>query len=72
MKILTVGVKDGQVQVPPGVLGGVSEATLVVPEPEDAGFHLTEGEKEVLRQSLAEADRGETVDAWEVLEGLKR
>jgi hypothetical protein len=72
MKILTVEVKDGQVQVPPGVLGNASEATLLVAEPDDAGFHLTDEEAELLRQSIAEADRGELVDAREVLDGLKR
>jgi hypothetical protein len=72
MKILTVEVRDGQVQVPAGALGGVSEATLIVAEPDDAGFHLSAEEAEMLRRSIAEADRGETVDAWEVLEGLKQ
>ncbi len=72
MKILTVEVKDGQVQVPPGVLGSASEATLIVAEPEDSGFHLSAEEAQMLRRSIAEADRGETVDAWEVLEGLKQ
>ena len=72
MKILTVEVKDGQVQVPPGALGNASEATLLVAEPDDLGFRLSDEEASMLRQSIAEADRGETVDAWEVLNGLKR
>jgi hypothetical protein len=72
MKILTVEVKDGQVRVPPGVLENASQATLLVAEPDDAGFHLSEEEAAVLRQSIAQAERGETVDAWEVLKSLKR
>lgn len=72
MKILTVEVKDGQVQVPPGVLGGASEVALLVPEPDDAGFHLSAEEAELLRRSIEEAERGETFDAGEVLRDLER
>lgn len=63
--------KDGQVQVPAGALGNASEATLLVSEPDDSGIHLSEEEATMLRLSVAEADRGETVDAFEVLQGLE-
>lgn len=43
-------------------------ATVLVQEPED---HLTEEQRLELARALDEADRGEGVDGWDLLEELR-
>lgn len=42
---------------------------IVLPEP-IGEFELTDEQRKELSQALAEADRGEGVDGWELLEEL--
>ena len=71
MKMATGKVVDGKV-----VLEGVSleEGTLVtvLAKDEEGGFDLTPEQQAELLLSIAEADRGETVSAEEVLAKLAR
>lgn len=71
MKMATGKVVDGKV-----VLEGVSleEGTLVtvLAKDEEGGFDLTPEQEAELLLSIAEADRGETVSAEEVLAKLAR
>ena len=71
MKVATGKVVDGKV-----VLEGVSleEGTLVtvLARDDDGSFELTPEQETELLLSIAEADRGETVSAEEVLAKLAR
>jgi hypothetical protein len=71
MKLLTAKVIDGQLDLPEGVLEEGVTITLLVPE-EDEDFELTEEQQEELAQALAEADRGEGVDGWQLLAELRQ
>ena len=71
MKMATGKVVGGKV-----VLEGVSleegTSVTVLAKDEEAGFDLTPEQEAELLQSIAEADRGETVSAEEVLAKLAR
>ena len=71
MKMATGKVVDGKV-----VLEGVSleegTSVTVLAKDEEGGFHLTPEQEAELLLSIAEADRGETVSAEEVLGKLAR
>jgi hypothetical protein len=71
MKMATGKVVGGKV-----VLEGVSleegTSVTVLAKDEEAGFDLTPEQEAELLQSIAEADRGETVSAEEVLAKLVR
>ena len=68
MKILTSKVVRGQLDIPEGALQEGETVTLLVPEPAERGFHLPEEQQEELRLALAEAERGDTVDGWQLLD----
>lgn len=70
MKLLTAKVLDGRLDIPAGCLREGDVVTLLVPEP-GLGFELTPEEKEFLLASIAQADRGEVVDGWELLEEIE-
>jgi hypothetical protein len=72
MKILTSKVVRGQLDIPEGALQEGETVTLLVPEPDERGFHLPEEQQEELRLALAEAERGDTVDGWQLLDELKQ
>ena len=70
MKVLTAKVMDdGRLDVPEGSLRKGDTITLLVPEAEE-GFRLSPEEKSFLRESIAQADRGEVVDGWQLLAEL--
>jgi hypothetical protein len=70
MKVLTARVLDhGRLDVPEGSLQKGATITLLVPEEEEA-FELSPAEKSLLLEAMAQADRGETVDGWQLLAEL--
>ncbi len=71
MKMLNARVVDGQLDIPAGALPEGVLVTVLVPDVE-APFDLTPEQVSELQQALAEADRGETVDGWELLEELRQ
>ena len=62
-------VVHGQLDLPEGELEEGATVTILVPD-HDGGFELTPQQQEELRQALAQADRGEGVDGWKLLEEL--
>lgn len=70
MKVLTSKVVDGQLDVPPGTLHDGETVTLVVHDDEET-FSLTEQQRDFLKQSIDQVERGEWVDGWKLLEELK-
>ncbi|HTG36949.1 MAG TPA: hypothetical protein VLB76_28870 [Thermoanaerobaculia bacterium] len=70
MKVLTAKVMDdGRLDVPEGSLRKGDTITLLVPEAEE-GFRLSPEEKSFLLESIAQTDRGEVVDGWQLLSEL--
>ena len=68
MKILRGTLMDGRVELDPtGLPDGAVVAVLV---PDEEPFDLSPEEVAELRLSIAEADRGEVVDAWQLLTEL--
>lgn len=71
MKVLTAKVMDGgRLDVPEGSLLKGETVTLLVPEAEE-GFRLSPQERSFLLESIAQADRGEVVDGWQLLAELE-
>lgn len=70
MKIVTGKVVHGRIDVPEDVLTEGSVVTMLVSE-EEEGFELPPELEDELVEAMAEADRGETVDGWELLRDLK-
>lgn len=70
MKIVTGKVVHGRIDVPEELLTEGSVVTMLVSE-EEEGFTLSPELEEELVEAIAEADRGETVDGWELLRDLK-
>jgi hypothetical protein len=70
MKIVTGKVVHGRIDVPEDVLTEGSVVTMLVSE-EEEGFELSPELEDELVEAMAEADRGETVDGWELLRDLK-
>ena len=71
MKVLTAKFTNGRLDIPEGSLCEGETITLLVQEGEQSGFDLTAKEKALLLESLAQADRGEVVDGWQLLADLK-
>ena len=70
MKVLTAKVMDGgRLDVPEGSFQKGDTVTVLVPEAEE-GFSAVPEEKSFLRESIAQADRGEAVDGWKLLAEL--
>jgi hypothetical protein len=70
MKLLSAKVVDGRLDLPEGTLREGALVTVLVPE-DETGFELTEAEQEELAAAVAEADRGESVDGWQLLDELR-
>jgi len=70
MKIVTGRVLHGRIDVPQDVLKEGSVVTMLVPD-EEEGFELSPEQEQELSEAIAEADRGETVDGWQLLRELK-
>ena len=54
-----------------GALRDGDTVTLLVPELEEQGFRLPPEEQKPLKAAIAEAERGETMDGWQLLDDLK-
>jgi hypothetical protein len=72
MKILTAKVVEGRLDVPEGALQEGATVTLLVPEADEDGFHLPEALQQELLSAIGEADRGESVSGWQLLDRLKQ
>jgi len=70
MKILTARFAEGRFNLPEGSVREGDVVTLLVPE-DEGGFTLTPEERTHLEIAIAEADRGEVVDGWELLDELR-
>lgn len=67
MKVLTAKVlADGRLDVPEGSLQPGEVVTLLVLEAGE-GFQLSAEERSFLLESIAQSDRGEVVDGWQLL-----
>jgi len=71
MRVLTAKVVDGRLDVPESCLHEGDIVTLLVGEAEK-GFRLSEEDQALLLKSIAQADRGEVVDGWELLRDLEK
>jgi hypothetical protein len=56
--------------VPDGTLEEGATVTLLVPEAEE-GFILSQEEQALLLEAIHQADRGEVVDGWHLLDELR-
>ena len=70
MKVLTSKVVDGALDVPAGTLHDGDTVTLVVHD-DEASFSLTEEERGFLAESIAQVERGDWLDGWQLLGDLK-
>jgi hypothetical protein len=70
MKVLTAKVVDGRLDVPEGSLQEGATVTLLVPEAEE-GFRLSSEDQALLREAIGQAERGEVVDGWRLLDELR-
>jgi hypothetical protein len=59
----------GRLDVPEGSFQEGDTVTLLVPEAEE-GFTLSPEERSSLLEAIAQADRGEVVDGWQLLSEL--
>ncbi|HYH47103.1 MAG TPA: hypothetical protein VEG34_15585, partial [Thermoanaerobaculia bacterium] len=66
----TAKVVDGHLDLPEGTLEEGVTVTLLIPEAADSGSELTAAQRQELAQALAEADRGEGIDGWQLLADL--
>ena len=62
-------VVDGQLDLPEGELEDGVTVTILVPE-ESGRFELTDEQRKELLEAVAEADRGEGMDGWQLLDEL--
>jgi hypothetical protein len=69
MKVLTARYAAGRLDLPDGSIQEGEVVTLLVPE-DQAGFRLTPEERSRLAASIAQAERGEVVDGWGLLDEL--
>ncbi len=69
MKILTAKIVDGKLDIPEGVLPEGTTVILLVPEAEE-GFQLPPEAQALLLEAIGQAERGEVVDGWQLLEAL--
>lgn len=70
MKILTAKVIDGRLELPKGEVEEGAIVTVLVSEGEK-GFELSPDEENRLLESIAQAERGETIDGWQLLNDLE-
>jgi len=70
MKLLSAKVVGGHLDVPEGTLPEGARVTVLVPE-DESRLELTEEQQVELAAAIAEADRGEGSDGWQLLEELR-
>lgn len=71
MQIMSAKVVGGRLDLPDDALPEGTTVTLLVPDAEDSGFVLSEAQRAELAEAIAQADRGEGIDGWELLRDLK-
>ena len=71
MKLLSAKIVDGHLDVPEGTLPEGVHVTVLVPE-DESGLELTEAQQDELVAAVAEADRGEGSDGWQLLDELRQ
>ena len=69
MKLMTARVVNGHIDLPDEFLPEGSTVTVLLPE-DPSEPELSESQRRELDQAVAEADRGEGVDGWQLLEEL--
>lgn len=69
MRVITVQVADGRVQLPPDVRDGTVVAVLA---PDAEGFRLSEEDEQELSSALEEIRSGAYISGNELLAELKR
>jgi transcriptional regulator of nitric oxide reductase len=69
VKVFSAKVVNGQIDV--GDVELLDGATVTVMADDDTSVELTDEQRTLLRESLAQADRGETLDAAHVLKSLR-
>ncbi|HVF61142.1 MAG TPA: hypothetical protein VNJ70_15150 [Thermoanaerobaculia bacterium] len=69
MKVITAKVVGGKLDVPDGTLEEGATVTLLVPEAQE-GFTLSLEEQALLLESILQADHGEVVNGWQLLDEL--
>ena len=69
MKILTAKVVNGRLDIPEGCLQEGATVTLLIPDDEE-GFRLSPEEQAELLEAIAQAERGEGIDGWQLLDEL--
>lgn len=70
MRMLTSQVVHGRLDVPEGSLPAGGTITLLVPEGDEEGFELSNEDRALLLESIAQADRGQVIDGWKLLAEL--
>lgn len=70
MRMFTARVVGGRLDVPDGDLPEGATVTVLLPDEDGESFALTDEQRASLARSLDQADRGETVDGWELLREL--
>ena len=70
MKILTAKYINGRLDLPEGSLNEGDIVTLLVAD-EDEQFILTPEETSRLEAAIAQANKGESTDGWNLLEELR-
>lgn len=71
MKVLTAKVVDGRLDVPEGNFEEGATVALVVLDEAREGFRLSQKEQELLLEAIKQAERGEVVDGWQLLEEIQ-
>ena len=71
MRMFTARVVDGRLELPDDGLPDGSVVTILVADGDEAGFTLTGAQREELAESIRQADRGQTIDGWKLLEDLE-
>jgi len=69
MQMMNGKVTNGRIELPAGTVPDGTTVTILLPD-QGARLELSPIEKEALMQSIAQAERGETTDGWELLERL--
>lgn len=69
MKMLSATVVDGHLDLPRELLEEGATVTVILPEEEERR-ELTQEQHRELAKAIDEADRGEGVDGWKLLEEI--
>ncbi|MEZ5332111.1 MAG: hypothetical protein R2991_08665 [Thermoanaerobaculia bacterium] len=71
MKLLTAKGVDGHLEVPEGELRSGDTVTLLVSEPGEKPFSLSEEQQQLLRDAIQELDSGQGSDGRRLLDEIR-